>query len=285
MLEAVLMGMSLIGVLGITYAYRGARLRRQIQERLAAALPAAEEPEEVRAPVRSLLRRYYWVPWLIGILVVLGLYLLGSLQPSFCVGVGVIVGLLGGQLEAQLAGRKVLRVETQLADVIDLMVGALRAGASLQSALEQAAGEVRAPLRPQLEEMLGRIRFGDDPQAVVRALLVRVPLESFRLFGAALSVHWEVGGSLAPTLATVGRTIRDRLDISRRVRSLTTEARASIVAVVFVTAFLGVIMWRADPVRMQEFLTTAIGGGLLTFVVLLQAVGIVWSASISRIKF
>ena len=49
------------------------------------------------------------------------------------------------------------------------------------------------------------------------------------LFAAALSVHWEVGGSLAPILATVGRTVRDRIELSRRISAMTTQARLSIV--------------------------------------------------------
>jgi Type II secretion system (T2SS), protein F len=81
----------------------------------------------------------------------------------------------------------------------------------LTKALESAAQESRPPLREQLDEVTGRIHFGDDAQAVFRSLTERVPLETFLLFSSALSVHWEVGGSLAPTLATVGRTIRDRI--------------------------------------------------------------------------
>jgi uncharacterized membrane protein (UPF0127 family) len=124
-------------------------------------------------------------------------------------------------------------IEVQLADAIDLMTGALQAGGGVTSALENAIAETRRPLRPQLEDVLGRIRFGDDPQAVLRSLAARVPLETFRLFASVLSVHWEIGGSLAPTLATVGRQVRDRIELSRRLRSLTVQSRASTIAVQF----------------------------------------------------
>jgi Flp pilus assembly protein TadB len=285
MLEAFLLLCSGVGFMLIVYAGRRAGLRRRAQERLAAALPAVEEEEQPPPPVRPVLRRHRLLPWLVAVALAAGLHFFVGLHLTFAGAAGVIVGLLGGQLETYLAGRKLLRVEAQLADAIDLMVGALRAGAGVLHALDAAARESHAPLRPQLEDVLGRIRFGDDPQAVLRALVARVPLEPFRLFAAALAVHWEVGGSLAPTLATVGRTIRDRVDVSRRIRSLTTEARASIVAVVLVTAFLGLVMWRSNPDRMEQFLTTTLGRGLVTFAVLLQAVGIVWSASISRVRY
>lgn len=49
-----------------------------------------------------------------------------------------------------------LRLETQLSDAIDLMVAALQAGAAVNAALENAARETRAPLKPYLEELLGR---------------------------------------------------------------------------------------------------------------------------------
>ena len=99
----------------------------------------------------------------------------------------------------------------------------------------------------QLEEVLGRLRYGDNPIAVFRGLARRVPLDNFRLFATSLAVHWEVGGSLGPTLSTVGRTIRDRIEIARRIRSMTTQSRVSTIAVLATTYFLAVLMWRNDP--------------------------------------
>ncbi len=81
-----------------------------------------------------------------------------------------MAGLLLGQLEAQRVTRVRLRIEEQLADAIDLMVAGLRVGAGASGVLEAATREARWPLRPQFDELLGRIRYGDDPQAVLRAL-------------------------------------------------------------------------------------------------------------------
>ena len=139
------------------------------------------------------------------------------------------------------ASRLSLKIEVQLADAIDLLVGSLRAGAGVLQSLETAVEESRYPLKPQLEEVLGRIRYGDAPQTVFRGLTARVPLETFRLFASALSVHGEVGGSLASTLASVGRVVRDRIELSRRIRSMTVQSRASILAVLVVTYFIGLL--------------------------------------------
>jgi tight adherence protein B len=284
MREFFVLGPLLLGLLVIVFVWKSMRARRLMQERLAA--PASvETDEEVPLLTRPFLRRYRWVPWLAAAGCAALVYFAFGLHLIFAAALGAILGLLGSQLEGFLANRKTLLIETQLGEAIDLMVGALQAGGSVFSALEQALRESRAPLRPQLEDVLGRIRYGDDPQAALRALVARVPLEAFRLFAAALAVHWEVGGSLAPTLATVGRTIRDRTDVSRRIRSVSSEARVSVVAVLLVTVFIGVVMWRNDPDRMQKFLATTLGQAIVAAAAVLEAVGIVWSSIISRVKY
>jgi Flp pilus assembly protein TadB len=184
-----------------------------------------------------------------------------------------------------LASRQIARIETQLADAIDLIIGALETGASVSVALETATAETSAPLRQQLEHLVGRIRLGDDPGHVFRSLAERVPLETFLLFSSALAVHWEVGGRLAPILATVSRTTRDRMEISRRIQSSGTYAQASTVAVLCLTYFIGAIVWRNDPERMEEFLSTSLGSGAVAASVVLQAFGIVWMSLMSRMRF
>jgi hypothetical protein len=109
---------------------------------------------------------------------------------------------------------------------------ATRAGSAPAHLLENAAEESRAPLKPQLEDVLGRIRYGDDPQVVLRSLMKRVPLETFRLFASALSVHWEVGGSLAPTLAIVdaGPLLAELNVLTRCDCTTRNERRAALLA-------------------------------------------------------
>ena len=110
-------------------------------------------------------------------------------------------------------------------------------------------------------------------------------LESFRLFYYALGVQWEGGGSLAPTLATTARFIRDRVELGRRVRAQTTEARFSVLAILGLTYFLAALMWNMDPTRVEGFLATTIGQNLAAFAVFLQALGAWWISRMSRIKY
>ena len=105
------------------------------------------------------------------------------------------------------------------------------------------------------------------------------------MFASALAVHWEVGGSVAGTLSTVGRAIRDRIELSRRVGSLTAQARFSVFAVMVVTYFIAAIIWRNNPDRMRQFLATTIGQALIAGALVLQALGVVWSILLSRVRY
>lgn len=279
----------LLGLLGaistMVLVWRRIRLQELTRARLKEADQPATAEETDNVPVRLFLRRYRLVVWLAAAGLVAGLYFLVGLPLKFAVVFGLVAGLVGSELESGRAARIRLRMEEQLADAIDLMVGALRAGAGVTSALESAAHEARMPLRPQLEEVLGRIRFGDDPQEVLKALEARVPLETFRLFCSAMSLHWETGGSLSATLATVGRVIRDRIEIQRRIRAMTMQARLAVNTILVVTYFLALLIWRNNPDGMRQFLASAVGQYLVLGAILLQGVGRVWASALSRLKY
>jgi tight adherence protein B len=260
------------------------RSREQARQRLAAGPGEAAGPGPA-ADVRPFVRRHPLLPWLAASGVAAACQFLLAWPPAFVFAAGLLVGLLGWQLDAWRVARIKARIETQLADAIDLMVGALKAGGSVMSALENVVRESRPPLRQQLEDVLGRIRLGDDPQAALAALTRRVPVETFLLFASALAVHWEVGGSVAGTLSTVGRAIRDRIELSRRVGSLTAQARFSVFAIMVVTYFIAVIIWRNNPDRMRMFLATTVGQVLIAGAVVLQALGVVWSILLSRVRY
>ncbi len=286
MIEILILAGLLLGLGAIAAYWRNARVRTLARERIeySAAVSEATQAEPLPA-ARSFLVRHRFLPWLLALIVAGLLYYAFDWAPPFVISVSLIAGLLAGRLDSYLAVRQTARIETQLADAIDLMVAALRAGAGVADALENALRETRSPLLPQLEEVVGRIRFGDDPRTVYLGLTQRIPLETFLLFASALSVQAETGGSLAPTLASVGRTIRDRIEIARRIRSNSAQSEVSTLAVFLLTYFIALLVWRGNPDQMHAFLTTTIGQWAVAGTILLQAAGLVWMSVISRMKF
>ena len=269
----------------VAVGWRSVRRREIAWQRLAEVNQTRAEGERVPVGVRRLHRRWTWAPWGLALIVAGVTALVSRFSMPYVVALGVMVGFLASQLESFLAARHAATLEGQLADAIDIMIGAVDAGAGVGAAIDAAITECRAPLRPYLEEVKGRIQLGDEPAEVFRSLAQRVPLESFLLFTSALAVHWEVGGKLSSTLTTVGRTIRDRIDVARRIRSNTAQSQFSTLAIIGLTYFIAVIVWRNGPEQMEEFVRSSVGSWFVAGSVVLQAVGIVWMNLISKPRF
>jgi Flp pilus assembly protein TadB len=274
-----------IVVAGLAVWWQSVRQRDAAYNRFSAAIETKGSDGEVQYPGRRLQRRWIWVPWAMGLLSAIVAAFVFRLSAPYVVAIAVMLSLLCSQIEIFFAGQMAARLENQLADAIDIMIGAVGAGASVGTAIDSAVTESRLPLRPYLEEISGRIRLGDEPSEVFRSLAQRVPLETFLLFTSALSVHWEVGGRLTSTLTTVGRTIRDRIEISRRIRSNTAQSQFSTIALIGLTYFIALIVWNNGRDQMEEFVRSSIGSWFVAGSVILQAVGIVWMNFISKAKF
>jgi tight adherence protein B len=272
-----------VGAGAAWWMWRVQRLRRIARDRLNEDVVSTES--EYVVTLQPTLRRKRWLPFAIGIAVgAIAFYLLG-LAVVYCIAMATIVGVITSILEGQIVGRNAHRLDTQLATAIDLMVAALSAGAGVSDAIESASNESKAPLGAELQELLGRIRYGEAPQRVFEDFAKRIPLEAYRLFSFTMAVHGEVGGSLAPTLATVGRSIRDRIEIGRRIRAQSTEAQASVIGIVCVTYFLGVLMWRTNPGHFESFMKHPVGADLVAGAMILQAIGLLWITKLSQLRF
>lgn len=271
-----LVGLGLLLLLGVALlvALRGSR----------------EEGAPVSPDSRQLSRRartQAWVQRLVPVITGLaagGLMLWLTVPAFIAVSVAVLVAAMTAVGLRSLEARRVGIFESQLADGIDLMVSTLRAGGGLTDALGGAIRETRAPFRGVLSELVERIRLGDAPREVLEDLEERIDLESFRLFSFTLGAHFEGGGSLATTLSDVGRSIRDRVDVARRVRSQAVETQASVVGVLVVTYGLALLMWNNYPDRMVTFTESELGSMAIAFTILLQGVGLLWITRISRVE-
>jgi tight adherence protein B len=272
---------------GLAYVWLGHRARRFADARLAALIGPAEaaRPEAPRRTIQSFPHRHRALAPATGAGTAMLLWIVIGLPVEIAIAAGLLFGVIAHLIEDYRAGQQAALIESQLASAIYLMVGSLRAGASLLAAFESALEEIGPPLRPYFQEVAGRIRLGDDPRTAVNDLQTHVPLETFRLFATSLAVHWEVGGSLATTLSSVGQTVRDRIELSRRVRAQGVESHASVAVVLVIAYVLGFLMWRTNPDRLEAFVGSGIGTLVVAAAITLQAIGLVWMSRLSRSTF
>lgn len=278
--QVLAIGGLLAAVSAVAYYWRRVAIRDRIQQRLQDATTEAQ----AIAAERRFARRFYWIPVVVGVATLPLFIFLWQWPINISVGVCIIVILIGLELEAWVYELRLTQIETQLADAIDVLVASLGAGSSLPASLAQSAEYSPNPLKREFTEMVARLRLGDDPEDVFELLSHRVPSDTFRLFATSLIVNWKVGGGLSDTLAGVGKTIRDRLTISRQIRTLSTQGRFTTAAVISVVWFMAAMMWQADPGRFIGFVSSDVGTWLITAALVMQGVGIALVSRISRPK-
>jgi len=233
-------GLALI-VTGGVWWWVARRQRALTLARLAEPMVREEEATPEVAGSAGLAPGNAWIPYTAAILLGALLHWVVGLNVAFSGALALAGVVVTSIVVGNITQRRAQRYETQLVEAIDLVVAGLHAGAGTLDALDAAAREVRPPLRGHLKNLVGSIRLGEPPKVALEELARSVPLESYRLFTFTLSVHQETGGSLAPTLATVGRTIRDRVDLKRRVRAETTQAQASVVGILLISYAIALI--------------------------------------------
>jgi tight adherence protein B len=125
-----------------------------------------------------------------------------------------------------IAKRRLSMFEQQLPDALLMIVGALKAGASLPLALESVAQDGMPPVSQEFGLLLRELRMGVDFTTALRNLEKRVPLEDVVLITSGMALAREVGANLAETLDSIGRTIRLKLQMDGKIRSLTAHGTA-----------------------------------------------------------
>ncbi|MFT7464055.1 MAG: Flp pilus assembly protein TadB [Pseudohongiellaceae bacterium] len=263
---------------------RRARTRERLEIRTSTPSPPSGDLPRIDSGSLSSALRLVLVPLLPGLALASALIVLARMSPELSISLGLLVATIAWLVDALLRRGAIIRVETQLAESLDLSVSALAAGAGPTEAFDMAAREAPQPLRTHLAHLTDRLRLGEGPEAAFLALERSLPLESVRMLRLALSAHWEGGGSMGRTIASVARATRDRVALVRRVQGQSAEAQASVLGVIAVTYLLAGLMWSMDPERVGGFLDSGIGSWAAPASVLLQVFGLFWMMKLTEVE-
>lgn len=174
---------------------------------------------------------------------------------------GLIPAIIGGAIGMMLPrmyvksqqGKRLVRFNEQLGDMLNLMVNGLRAGYSTMQAMEAVSKELPAPICDEFRRVVQEMQLGVSMQAALDNLLRRIPSEDLDLVITAINVQREVGGNLAEILDTISYTIRERVRIKGEIRVLTTQVMYSGRFLSMMPLFVMGILYLLNREYMMEF--------------------------------
>ena len=138
---------------------------------------------------------------------------------------GLLLCLLPYMLLSLRRARRVAAFNKVLAEGIDMLARALRAGHSVVSAMETLAENAQEPLCTEFGEIFRQLNLGLPLRDAMLQLLNRVPSIDLRVLVTAILVQKDTGGNLVEILERTVFVIRERLRIQGEIQVQTAQGR------------------------------------------------------------
>lgn len=198
-------------------------------------------------------------------------------------GMLAVVILLPSLFYRAMRKKRLQRFEAQLPDGLMMISGAMRAGASLNIALESLVKEQPAPLSQEFELFLKEQRLGVEFDDSLKKMEQRIPLPDFSMLVTALLINREVGGNLAETMETLGTTLRRKGMMEGKIESLTAQGKLQGIVMTGLPVLLGVLLNFMEPEAMSKLWTTTIGWVVLVIIIFMEILGYFMISKITSI--
>src|ERR1700691_4936630 len=140
-------------------------------------------------------------------------------------GAGLALGLLPYGILSFKRSRRIKAFNAALAESIDMLARALRAGHSVVGAMEMLAANAQEPAASEFGEVFKQQNLGLPMRDALMQLLDRVPSADLRVLVTAILVQKDTGGNLAEILDRTVFVIRERLRIQGEIQVQTAQGR------------------------------------------------------------
>jgi tight adherence protein B len=148
--------------------------------------------------------------------------------------------------------KRIKAFHDQLIDVLTLVVGSLRGGHALLTALDLVSKELGAPASEEFERVLREIGFGLSQSEALNNLVARMETDDLQLIVTAVNISHEVGGNLSLVLEKITETLRERIRLQGEIRVLTTQQRLTSYVLAALPFVLAIVLGVMNPGWMMQ---------------------------------
>lgn len=221
---------------------------------------------------------------LLGVVLGAGLYLWRE-QVGLAIG-GLVVGMLAPLVVLWvLKGRYQRQLQTQLPDALYLIARSLRAGLSMDQAIDLAGDEGPRPLGAEFHHCSASLQLNLPLVTALEKMAERVQLVDFTAFVSVVSFHQRTGGNLPLLLDRLAAGARDRNQFRGQFWAATAQGRITSVALAAAAPLLLILYALFQPDFVQSFVQDSRGIALLIGVGVLQIIGMIWIYRILKVDY
>ena len=184
-----------------------------------------------------------------------------------------------------LSGRYRRKLQSQIPDAFFLLARSLRAGLSFPQALKVVEEQGLKPIASEFAEINGTIELGLPVSEAIERVSKRLDLLDFKAFVSAVAMYQRTGGNLALILDRLASGTRDRNQFRRQFFAATAQGRAVAIILGAAVPVLLLLYLFAQPERLEAFVQSSFGLGLIGVAIGLQIIGCFWIYQILRIDY
>lgn len=161
----------------------------------------------------------------------------------------------------------------QLADNLQVLASAMRAGQSFSGALAVAVEEAPEPARREFQRVVSDEQLGVPVEESLRVVAKRMQNRDVEQVVLVASMQREAGGNSAEVLDRVADSIRDRVAVRRLIRTLTAQGRLGGWIVTLLPIAISMFIALANPDYLDPLRSTTAGNVLLVLAALMVLSG------------
>ena len=179
----------------------------------------------------------------------------------FVGGVKIKAGWQNGQgpLARYLDSKRREKFNLQLPEALATMSNALRAGFSISQAFDSVVEQGEKPMSEEFAILQQQLRVGMSFEDALDSMSQRVGSDDLTLVTTAILISRKTGGNVTEIFDKISETIRGRMKIERKVKTLTAQGRMQGLIVSALPVLLGIAMLVLKPKMMIPFLTSVTG--------------------------
>jgi tight adherence protein B len=189
-----------------------------------------------------------------------------------------------GPLAKWLDQRRRDKFNMQLPEALATMSNALRAGFSISQAFDSVVDQGEKPISEEFAIMQQQLRIGMGFEEALDSLSSRVGSDDLTLVTTAILISRKTGGNVTEIFDKISETIRGRMRVARKVKTLTAQGRLQGLIVSAMPFLLGLVMTAIKPNLMIPFLTSLTGLACIAAMTVLIALGWVMIRKIIKIE-
>ncbi len=176
------------------------------------------------------------------------------------------------------------QIHRQLPDALELIGRALRAGHALFVGMKMVGGEMRDPIAGEFQRGFDEISMGVSVPESLSHMADRVELMEVKFFVTSVNIQRETGGNLAEIIDSLGRLIRKRFELKKKIQALSAEGRISAIVLMSLPFGMALVLHLVSPEYLTPLFTDPMGQTMVGAAVTMMILGAIVMKRMIAIK-